>query len=310
MKKLVFFLGKGGVGKTTLSSAMAWQLGRSGKKILIASIDPAHNLGDVFSKTLSNSPKLITANIDAMEIDISAWVLKYLKDCKDEIKANYSYHAVMNLDSYTNILKYSPGTEEYAVIWAIEYIYKEYSPCYDIIILDTPPTALTLRFLAMPSISKIWIKELSNMRKNILEQRQTILKLNPDAAIIKGTCSKQDDPVYQKLSSISNRLSDMHCIFTEKSYLTVIVNPDTLSVTEAVRIREELGKLGLHIDSICLNKRKKGDTSETAAEKEFSGFPVSSYELLPDGLETVDDLSRINMDWIKNDILKKFSLEQ
>ena len=47
MKSNAFFLGKGGVGKTTMSAAFALAMARSGKRVLIASLDPAHNLGDV-----------------------------------------------------------------------------------------------------------------------------------------------------------------------------------------------------------------------------------------------------------------------
>jgi arsenite-transporting ATPase len=42
-----FFTGKGGVGKSTLAAASAWQLSQK-YRVLIVSLDPAHNLGDIF----------------------------------------------------------------------------------------------------------------------------------------------------------------------------------------------------------------------------------------------------------------------
>ena len=148
-----FFLGKGGVGKTTLSSSFALNLARKGKKVLIASLDPAHNLGDALECSLNGEPKTVEKNLDALEINLSFWVEKYLKESRDQLKSNYSYNLTLNLDSFFNILKYSPGTEEYAVLWAIEDIHCRLGPLYDVVVFDTPPTALSLRFLSLPAIS-------------------------------------------------------------------------------------------------------------------------------------------------------------
>ena len=305
MKKLAFFLGKGGVGKTTLSSTVAFQLSREGMKILIVSLDPAHNLGDVFRRVLSNEKTHLGPNLDAIEINLTTWVARYLKESRDEIKENYKYNVTMNLDSYINILKYSPGTEEYAVLWAIEHIYKENEKFYDIIIFDTPPTALTLRFLAMPSISLMWVRELSGMRAKILEKRQTVLKLNPEASVIKGSSKKEDDRIYTRLSGITSRLAGLHDLFTRQSYLTVVVNPDELSLAEALRIRHELEKLDVLISSVCLNKAPDEGECREKVEGSFQKFPVFTSFYLPEGIRTVDDLGRIDVEDVKTDIVKK-----
>ena len=122
MQSNAFFLGKGGVGKTTLSAAFSLSLARSGKKVLIASLDPAHNLGDVYRTELKDTPVTVEPNLDALEVDLAAWVDKYLDESRRELKTTYSYAGTLNLDSFFDIMKYSPGTEEYAVLWAIEHI--------------------------------------------------------------------------------------------------------------------------------------------------------------------------------------------
>jgi arsenite-transporting ATPase len=50
----LFFTGKGGVGKTSLSCATAIHLAKQGKKVLLVSTDPASNIGQVFSQTIGN----------------------------------------------------------------------------------------------------------------------------------------------------------------------------------------------------------------------------------------------------------------
>ena len=47
MRRVFFFLGKGGVGKTTSAASLALNLSRRGHTVFWASIDPAHNLWDV-----------------------------------------------------------------------------------------------------------------------------------------------------------------------------------------------------------------------------------------------------------------------
>jgi arsenite-transporting ATPase len=52
--KILFFTGKGGVGKSTMAAAAAWQLSRK-SRVLIVSLDPAHNLGDIFGVDLKDN---------------------------------------------------------------------------------------------------------------------------------------------------------------------------------------------------------------------------------------------------------------
>ncbi|MDR2587796.1 MAG: ArsA family ATPase [Spirochaetales bacterium] len=324
MKKIAFFLGKGGVGKTTISSAVAYQFAKEGKRVLIVSLDPAHNLGDVFQKSLANTPRSLDANLEGMEIDLAVWVEKYLKESREEIKANYMYQSAFSVDAYIDILKYSPGTEEYAVLWAIEYVYKEYGGRCDLIIFDTPPTALTLRFLAMPSITRLWVRELSRLREKILQKRQTILRINPKASIVRnlseetedaqdepkvrGAAKKEDDLIYTKLSSIASRLAELQRLFSHESYLAVVVNPDTLSVAEALRIRQELGKLDVRLNSICLNKTTEGGEGRQNVEKNFGDCPVFATGLRQGGIGEVSQLAEIQAGGLKND-MKRFGQE-
>lgn len=290
MKNMLFFMGKGGVGKSTLSSTVAGQLSTEGFKVLIVSLDPAHNLGDIFDIKLGDERTRISDSLDAIEIDLQKWVKKYLKKSRDEIISNYNYNLSINLDSYINILKYSPGTEEYAVLWAIESLYDRFHEEYDYILFDTPPTALTLRFLAMPSITRLWVKELSGMREKILQKRQTLTRLNPEASVLKGARNKEDDKVSRHLGTISHRLEKLYHLFTEKSYVTIVVNNDKLSLAESVRIGEELEKLKITLNSLCLNKIESVDDDHENIHSAFAGFPIFKFPVMKEGIHSVKQL--------------------
>ncbi len=69
--RYLFFTGKGGVGKTSLSCATSLKLAEAGKKVLLVSTDPASNLDEVLDTKLSNLPTSILGvpGLDAINID-------------------------------------------------------------------------------------------------------------------------------------------------------------------------------------------------------------------------------------------------
>jgi len=288
-----FFLGKGGVGKTTVSAAFALSLARTGKRVLIASLDPAHNLGDVYRVRLGDKPKTVEPGLDALEVDLAAWVEKYLEDSRLELKATYAYAGTLNLDSFFDIMKYSPGTEEYAVLWAIEHIHCTLSPDYDVIVFDTPPTALSLRFLAMPAISNLWIAELSKLRERILDRRQTITKLNPESPVASSCVDKADDKVYGRLGAIRQRLAGLSALFSKESYVAVVLNPDQLSVSEGLRIKEELDRIDIPLSGLCVNKQGVS-AAPWKLDTRLAGHPRFDFDFRSGGLHDREDLLTID----------------
>ena len=81
----VFVGGKGGVGKTSTSSAIAIALSDSGLRTLIVSTDPAHSLGDALDCNLSSGKieKIQTeSNLWALEIDVEDALKNFKENAK------------------------------------------------------------------------------------------------------------------------------------------------------------------------------------------------------------------------------------
>lgn len=69
MTRIVIFTGKGGVGKTTVAAAHAWQSAQMGSQTLLVSTDMAHNLGDLFERRIGREETEIIPGLTALELD-------------------------------------------------------------------------------------------------------------------------------------------------------------------------------------------------------------------------------------------------
>ncbi|ADT83262.1 ArsA family ATPase [Thermococcus barophilus] len=259
--RVLFFIGKGGVGKTTSAAATSIALAKKGYKTLIVSIDPAHNLGDVFMMRLNDKPKKVIKNLYAMELDMEKLIQSYLEHLEKNLKHMYKYLTVINLEKYFEILRFSPGIEEYATLEAIREILID-GEKWDIIIFDTPPTGLTLRVLALPRISLIWTNKLIEIRRKILERRKAIEKIQGERKFViegeeyKLPSDEEEDAVMKELKKYKEEIEFVHRIITnpKKTTVVAVMNPEMLPLYETERAYESLNKFKISFRLIVLNK--------------------------------------------------------
>ena len=96
MARFVFFGGKGGVGKTTVSSAYGLKCANAGLKTLVVSTDPAHSTSDVFDQHFGDDPARVEGheNLRAMEIDPDEEVQEHMMEIKRRMGDQVSPSAV------------------------------------------------------------------------------------------------------------------------------------------------------------------------------------------------------------------------
>jgi arsenite-transporting ATPase len=253
--KILFFTGKGGVGKSTMSAAMARQLSQQ-YRVLIVSLDPAHNLGDIFDVSLNHKKHRFTDSLYLKEINLQKLCRDYLQRETRVLTETYRYLQTINLENYFSVLKYSPGIEEYALLTGIEETLRSESD-FDYIVFDTPPTGLTLRFLALPWITVTWIDRLIQIRRDILEKRHTIYRirgvLDDKETIL--SYDEDDDDILKRLKTLKKNYQDLSALLQGKDCGIVLVyNPDTLSVKESKRLIDGLRDLKLPLRLLINNK--------------------------------------------------------
>ncbi len=150
--RFTFFIGKGGVGKTTVSTAYALQRAakRSRARILLLSTDPAHSLADVLRVKLSNAPKRLPAagRLWARQIDPEKQIAKFLRAEREEILALLNKGSLFTRDELEPLLDTSlPGMAEVAALLAVHDLLDSE---FDEVVVDTAPMGHAIRLFQMP----------------------------------------------------------------------------------------------------------------------------------------------------------------
>lgn len=132
-KKVVFTMGKGGVGKTTVAAAVAMGLAQKGARVHLSTTDPAHHLNNV----ISEHDGISTSFIDEEKV---------LAEYKDEVLGKARANNMSEEDiAYIEEDLRSPCTEEIAVFRAFADIVERSED--EIVVIDTAPTGHTLLLL-------------------------------------------------------------------------------------------------------------------------------------------------------------------
>src|SRR6186997_2544971 len=114
-KKVLFFGGKGGVGKTTCASAMALAASRAGKRVLLVSTDPAHSTSDLFERPIGPEPVELLPNLTGLEIDGAFESKRYVSKVKDHISTIFGAHILKEASRQIDLAASMPGAEEVAL---------------------------------------------------------------------------------------------------------------------------------------------------------------------------------------------------
>jgi arsenite-transporting ATPase len=239
--RIILYLGKGGVGKTTVSASSATAIARRGQRVLIMSTDVAHSLADALSTELSSTPVEVEKNLFAMEVNV-------LAEIRENWTELYSYFSSILMHDGANEvvaeeLAIMPGMEE---MISLRYIWKAAkSGDYDVVVVDAAPTGETMRLLGMPESYGWYADKIGGWHSKAIGFAAPLLnKFMPKKNIFK------------LMPEVNSHMKELHAMLQDKSITTfrVVLNPENMVIKEALRVQTYLNLFGYKLDAAIVNK--------------------------------------------------------
>ncbi|MFD1019760.1 ArsA family ATPase [Thalassobacillus hwangdonensis] len=244
--KIIFVGGKGGVGKSTSSAAIALAYAEEGYRTLVVSTDPAHNLGDIFHHKLNHEKTKLQENLWGIEVDPARESKRYIKGVKENLEGLVKSKMVEEVHRQIDMASASPGADEAALFDRLISIILEESEHYDKIVFDTAPTGHTVRLLSLPELMGVWIDGMLDRRK----------KINANYSELLNDGDPVDDPIYAILQKRKEKFASVREIIMDSkqtAFMFVLI-PERLPILETSQAIEQLAKHDLHIRTLIVNK--------------------------------------------------------
>ncbi|MBL7959756.1 ArsA family ATPase [bacterium] len=246
--RIIFFSGKGGVGKTTTAAATALHAASLGYRTIVISTDPSHSLSDTFQINLTHVVQKITTNLDGIEID----AFHELDNNWGQIK-DYLSSLIVTLgadDAIAGELAIIPGMDNVFSLLRIKEFYD--SGNYEVLIIDMAPTGESLRLLSLPQIVSMALKITRYLEKYIVSP-----VIRPASKMSKSLRAViAPESVTHSWELVLEKLLDMRRLFEHQSLTStrIVLNPEKMVINESQRAWTYLNLFGMITDQIIINR--------------------------------------------------------
>ena len=258
--RYLFFTGKGGVGKTSLSCATGLAMAEAGKKVLIVSTDPASNLDEVLGVDLSQAPTAIPGapGLFALNIDPEAAAHAYRERMVAPYRGILPVAAIQSMEEQFS----GACTVEIAAFDEFSKLLGDPAATaeFDHVIFDTAPTGHTLRLLTLPSA---WNEFISSSTGGAS-------CLGPLAGL-----EKQKALYAATVERLSN---------ASETTVILVSRPEAASLREANRTRGELGELGIINLMLAINGLFYTEQRDDAVAVAMSQRAAKAMAEMPEAL--------------------------
>ncbi|WP_234551559.1 ArsA family ATPase [Rhodococcus qingshengii] len=242
--RVQLFVGKGGVGTTTLAAATAVSAATDGARVLLVSIDQAGSLADVLGVPNPRTTTSLTEGLDVRQLDTSALLedkfrgLSGLIDAAGTFGAGDHEHGSSFEGLEPEELTGSLGIQD--ILGLAEIVDFSDSGDYDLVIVDCPAAAEALRILGSPSMVSEYLERLWPRHRRMVAVTGTDMRLLLLVSVVERVLASVD--------RIAVHLSDR-----ENTGVRVVTSADGVSVAATRRTLSGLALAGLRVDGIVVN---------------------------------------------------------
>lgn len=263
--RYVFFTGKGGVGKTSLSTATAIQLADGGLRVLLVSTDAASNLDEMLGVPLRNSPTPVPGvpGLSVLNIDPDVAAENYRQRVLSQMEGRSTEQERETVREQLS----GACTTEIASFDEFSSLLSDRAAAYDHVVFDTAPTGHTLRLLSLP---KAW---------------SGFLKDNDRGASCLGPHSglkMQEARFNAALAALSD---------DTQTTVVLVARADKSALNEAARTSGELQALGLRQQRLVINGVFRASARGDAVAEALEALNQDAIQTMPAALKALPQIA-------------------
>ncbi|HXF62009.1 MAG TPA: ArsA family ATPase [Caldilineaceae bacterium] len=239
--RIILYLGKGGVGKTTVAAASALRSAQLGYKTLVVSTDIAHSLADSLDMPLRGEPTPVADNLDAQEINVLDEIRQHWGQMQGYV-GNMLRRQGMS-KAVAEEMAVIPGMEEVVSLLHINRQAQEGN--YDRVIVDAAPTGETIRLLSVPESFQWYVGRMMGWGDATLRLASGLLRrVMPDK-----------DP-FVGLNNLVAGVKELQRVLLNPTITSyrVVLNPEKMVVKEGARAVAYLSLFGYPVDAVVVNR--------------------------------------------------------
>ena len=248
--RISFFVGKGGVGKSTLASATAVRAALSGERVLVVSTDQAHSLGDVLGVPVAPSGagdpvRILTEErggdtgggcLDAAALDTLALLESAWRPAASVVAARFPDSDIK--DVAPEELCAMPGIQEVLGLRAVAELAD--SGRWDLVVVDCASTADALRMLTLPAAFAMYAERCWPRHRRLSVAVEDV-RMSATVAMVEA--------VSAGVESLSALLTD-----GDRVSAHLVLTPERVVAAEAVRTLGSLSLMGVRVDELIVNQ--------------------------------------------------------
>ncbi len=249
--RLILYLGKGGVGKTTTAAATAVRAAQLKHRTLVVSTDVAHSLADALDQEVGPMPTQVGDNLWAQEINVLDEVRQHWGELQGFVSTMLRRKGVNEVAAEE--LAVIPGMEEVVSLLHIRKQAKEGN--FDAVVVDAAPTGETVRLLTMPETFTWYASRVMQWETSTMKVARPLVRALVPASDVFDALPRFVEQVDALRQTLSN---------PDVSSYRLVVNPERMVIKEAQRAATYLSLYGYPIDGVVLNRVLPSEASGSA----------------------------------------------